>query len=255
MRGRRYICCMAEAGMNTETITLYRFMPLKHLQQSLARRRFKVTPPDQLNDPFESYPGVLNLDVRGVDDRTRGLSEKYMKRASTGFAIDSYSATCSSPLLWAHYADKHRGVALCFEMPLDNALVAVRYSRQRPCFDARLVNSDTPEVSKEALHRAALAAGTTKSLEWAYEEEYRRLIDLSKADGEPEYPDGPTLYFCGMPADHLSGIILGMECACTHGEAKAILVSAGFVADIPIGKAQRHGSEFTVVINWIQSPS
>ena len=86
------------------------------------------------------------------------------------------------PLMWAHYAQEHRGLVIefdenapCFNRRRNStdelgAFRPVRYSATRPFI--------TGDASAEWFEHLAL----TKALEWAYEEEVRFLLDVSCAD-------------------------------------------------------------------------
>ena len=73
--------------------------------------------------------------------------------------------TWTNPLLWGHYADKHKGICLGFDVP-DHHLSEVDYVRQR--FLA-------PEVIDEPFMKKLLL---TKFEHWRYEEEYRAYVSL-----------------------------------------------------------------------------
>lgn len=102
-----------------------------------------------------------------------------LKSIDTEFGILSLAMTADNLLLWAHYADEHRGLAVELDPgdPVFNSLPGapaqfqlarpVRYSPERP---------QIPE-SEEILFEHFF----TKSPEWAYEEEFRIVRRLSSS--------------------------------------------------------------------------
>lgn len=94
-------------------------------------------------------------------------------------------------LMWAHYADEHRGVVLGFrpDAALDSFLCLlepVTYSAIRPTFydpvDPLMGVRPGPEDMR-AFNRSLT---TAKSPEWAYEEELRLVIPSHIPDGQAE---------------------------------------------------------------------
>ena len=150
---------------------IYHFLNAKYGLQAIKQRRLKASVMNDLNDPF---------DMRGTD-----LSDKEFRVALLS-AIDSMSETrglhCfsknwSNPVLWSHYADKHRGLCLGFDVP-DHLLLPMKYV-------------DTP------LPAEALLGGAKKSNEnymktllsvkfshWEYEDEVRFFVSLEDKDEE-----------------------------------------------------------------------
>ncbi len=86
-------------------IRLYYFMPAKHLYNVLAEDRMKVSVPERCNDPLEFLPAK--------DDENQTPT-----REEGGFI--SFSSVDDNPLMWAHYADAHKGVCLQFDFPVQD---------------------------------------------------------------------------------------------------------------------------------------
>lgn len=150
--------------------------------------------------------------------------------------ICSFSASSSSPLMWAHYADDHKGVMIEFDIceleyqyqnhrkrkdfktnpnqsldpnNLDRlnrlpSIVPVHYSDMRPFANDQYKN-DNRELLEMAL--------TTKSLDWAYEQEYRMILTPgSELDAE---------YEClNLPLCYVKSITFGMRLS--HSKKKII---------------------------------
>jgi hypothetical protein len=103
--------------------------------------------------------------------------------------IFSLSETVESELMWSHYADSHRGIALGFERREDNRLgdqthtIPVTYSERKPDFDQnfRQVVSITVDNTGAAKSESNVAFDdpmfrqfiSTKTPPWSYEKEWR----------------------------------------------------------------------------------
>ena len=123
-------------------------------------------------------------------------------------------------LMWAHYADGYRGVRIGVRFDDPNFpfyLDSVKYCFERPVFDmskVRSINND-PEML-----RFWISNLTTKSTEWAYEQEVRLVADdLQLEKGVDD--NGKEAYFwqfapqdivsvdvgCQMPLDEVKKIV------------------------------------------------
>ena len=120
------------------------------------------------------------------EQQTRQAFREWMAES----AVSCFSEVKDSPLMWAHYADSHRGV--CFEFcemlqPDPWLAFEVDYTLDRP--RVNIAGEDRQEVIKKGI--------LTKSDVWRYEHEYR-MVDYRKPPG-----------FRTFPAATLKGIILG----------------------------------------------
>lgn len=90
-------------------------------------------------------------------------------------AILCMSTSWQEPLLWGHYADKHKGLCLGFDVPEDQWM-RVKYVPER----SPLVYYETP--GPEHRYEALLS---TKFQAWEYEREYRAVFDLKEYKMDP----------------------------------------------------------------------
>ena len=102
----------------------------------------------------------------------KDFTQKFYKQSIDKYGICSLSADPHNPLMWAHYADSHRGICLEFDTSVQHSPFSladkVIYQDEPPKFD--LIGDD--ENLTEMWH--ALLA--TKGLPWSYEQEWR-VID------------------------------------------------------------------------------
>ena len=152
----------------------YHFTSAVHALDDVRRRRIKIATLRDINDPFE-------LAVC-CDDRQRRLA---LQRTRAKWA-DRYGMICFSrgwqnPVQWSHYADRHHGICLGFNMANDR-LTPVSYVDEPPQLDW-----DAIEQGGLAGEAEMLRWSTTKYTHWAYEAELRAFVALKKPDSNGRY--------------------------------------------------------------------
>src|SRR5574340_35150 len=99
---------------------IYYFTKANHGLAAIRDRRLKVARIHELNDPFEF------LGVELSDPEFRKVLTETKRQLSTGHGLLCFSKSWRHPMLWAHYADKHGGVCLGFDVN-DDKLENVSY--------------------------------------------------------------------------------------------------------------------------------
>lgn len=151
---------------------VFHFINTSYGISNLSLRRLKVSRFNELNDPFE----LLAADLR--DPRDRKALSNFKDTLNSNKGMICFSDSWSNPLLWGHYADKHSGMALGFDIP-DEYLLPVQYTTQRPKveFDQRTREIiDGPRLTDKLLR--------TKFVDWRYENEMRMFVDLDTTSQE-----------------------------------------------------------------------
>lgn len=102
----------------------------------------------------------------------REFKKKFDEMRKT-IGISCFSETNDSLLMWAHYANNHRGICAEYDlMQINRELgftpVPVIYSDNLTCFQS----SDFEKIEEDAV-RVLISSITTKSREWSYEREWR----------------------------------------------------------------------------------
>src|SRR5436305_495874 len=92
--------------------------------QDVRKRRLKIATLDELNDPFDFF----GADLGDPADRKKLAIAR--KSIGQKFGLLCFSERWDNPVLWSHYAEKHRGVCLGFEIP-DHLLGRVTYANRR----------------------------------------------------------------------------------------------------------------------------
>lgn len=134
-------------------------------------------------------------------------------------------------LMYSHYADSHQGVCLEFSLEKDNIFnpEEVRYVKDFPSLEFGL--------SDEINHALAVALISTKSIDWAYEKEYRSLR-------------GGGAGVVEIPGNYLSGIIFG--CAAKVETIQAVMdVVKESAKPIKLYRAVKSDSSFSLSLEVI----
>lgn len=200
---------------------VYKFLDEEFGLKTLRERKVKISTLDDLNDPFELLP----YDIR--DKNLRRVLQNTRNTVARNRGMLCFSAGWRDPVIWAHYARKHHGFCLGFEVP-DETCKRVRYVSRRLTF---------PRVPGPADSDALLF---TKYANWAYEEEIRIWAALNEKEDD--------LYFSKF-GDHLRlfKVIAGARCLIPE---KVIKETLGTSADeMTLIKARAGFGKFEVVKN------
>lgn len=207
---------------------LYRFLGAEYGKRSIEERRIRVGRIEELNDDFE-FIGVA------LAEKAERIAMREMRRhLNVNNGVICMSKDWGSPLMWAHYADSHKGMVLGFDVS-DRAFYEVEYQKKRPTLSDMGLNTlddITPEDIKRLIR--------TKAEGWSYEQEYRAYIALK--DGI--VINGETHYF--MPFSEkmkLKEIIVGSR----YKGQRAELVAAVDDPSVDIYMARGSFEEFRVV--------
>lgn len=143
------------------SMLLYHFLSEQYGLKDLRERRLKISEISSLNDPFEF------ISPAGSSKIERKMLRDWRTEMAKDHGLLCFSANWHNPVQWAHYADRHRGLCLGFE--IDQFTVRqVNYVQSRPIF---------PDVRKPLTRDAGLRFVDgllyTKFAHWSYEDEYR----------------------------------------------------------------------------------
>ena len=103
---------------------VFHLLPASFGISDIALSRIKIARYDDLNDPFELLATEL------AERELRKAVAAMKKEFNETMGIISFSRSWDNPVLWSHYADKHHGMALGFDIP-DEYANKVNYSSDR----------------------------------------------------------------------------------------------------------------------------
>ena len=174
---------------------VYYLTPTQFAISNVALQRIKVARFSDLNDPFE----LLGVDRSNVKNR-HALRKKTMKiNDETGLLC--FSKSWSNPVLWGHYAERHTGICMGFDVAEDH-LHEVIYEESLGHVKGDAKTGELVLTTKE-IDRLM----STKFKDWEYEQEMRFFVKLSRLQDEAGkffYPFSKKLV--------LRELILGPKC-------------------------------------------
>lgn len=140
--------------------------------EDIRRRRLKIATLHELNDPFELFGVSL------ADENIRRAFQAMKDELATKRGLLCFSRDWHNPVQWSHYAAKHTGLCLGFDIP-DEHLGAITYSRKRLVVETQ--NFRNPrDLSVDTVTRFLF----TKYAHWRYENEVRCFVTLEDKDRE-----------------------------------------------------------------------
>jgi hypothetical protein len=150
-------------------VRVYHFLNENFGLQALRDRRIKISRLKELNDPFEMFAA----DMR--NEAVRHAFGDVLDHLNSSTGILCFSKNWSNPVQWAHYADRHRGLCLGFDID-DNRVEYIKYRSHRLKIDW----SEFFEKSEESQLNQMHTFFTTKFSHWRYEQEVRCFIQLDR---------------------------------------------------------------------------
>lgn len=238
---------------------LYRYIPAldkrskeeklyERMVENLKQARLNFTNPATLNDPLEAIipysfkkngitvppnteeiKKMLSTQLgEGIWETQRG--KRILETLPFGIPLEhalmlSLSKSRDNQLMWAHYADYHKGICMEFEFP-DNFCAKVewsntaifagkRYGLACYCGDVNYGTQRKPIVFSDRIAEddyLVYDALLSKPNCWKYEREYRILL-YYPIDGECKFAAGADThkYYLTYPKEWLTGITFGMR--------------------------------------------
>lgn len=143
----------------------YHFLSTENAINDLQDEWIKVSTFDDLNDPFEMLPYLRFPfpERQPYHNVRRDLVKK--------FGLLCFTSAWEEPLLWSYYADKHKGVALGFEILRDDVM-KVEYS-DNPKRKKIELTGEADQDESSFLELAKFKYGG-----WKHENEYRIRVNL-----------------------------------------------------------------------------
>lgn len=186
----------------SEFISLYKFLPAEAAIKTIEMKAFRVSRLVELNDPFEWLPGfeeIENLPPGGIE-LANWCMDQALKEINEKMGIVCFSKTFSDPVLWSHYADVHRGLAIEVKQPIVDSLYEVKYDKPRPIIPRSWWHDSNRHKEIEKLLGDFFAQ---KSAGWSYEKEYRIVVGLDLC------PIYEGMYFKPITENFVTRIIIG----------------------------------------------
>jgi len=217
---------------------VYHFLAAEFALRALRDRRLKIARLNELNDPFEFFAADC------TDSTIQIKLEEFKNQVNEQYGIVCFSQRYDDPVLWSHYADRHRGVALIFEIP-DDMAIPISYQPERFMLDvdAAIRRGSFQESDLDQLI-------STKFSSWSYEKEIRVTCHLSDhfcqidSKGKKVYFESLRLEPYGVDALKLIGLIRGARCGLNPADIASELLA---VDALQIQDARLEKSSFQIV--------
>jgi hypothetical protein len=148
---------------------VYHFLSKKWGLEALRNQRLKISRINELNDPFEL--SAITLSDKIYRKAVNELKREWHK--SKGLIC--FTRNWTNPLLWSHYANKHAGLCLGFNVP-NASLMKVNY------IPRRISPEKFEKIKATDPDRAGNILMATKFVHWKYETEERFFTTLNNKD-------------------------------------------------------------------------
>jgi hypothetical protein len=209
---------------------VYHLLKAEWALDNINKKRVKIAEIGDLNDPFE----LSGPDLR--DKEQRKQFKAWRAEIAARYGMVCFSRNWNNPVLWSHYADKHRGIALGFEVSA-NMLMDVIYTSTRLSY--RLLKESFGNQTEEKYVQKLLL---TKYTDWAYEDEVRIFTSLDKRDKKTRK------YYQPFSSDlKLREVIVGPLCNVSGSTLKQI--TSEYAETVSFIKARLAFGSFRVVKN------
>lgn len=206
-------------------VRAYHLTSAEHGISSISLCRLKVARFSDANDPFELL--AFNTRKREI----RRFLKRFKTTQNSKMGLLCFSKNWTDPLLWSHYASKHEGICLGFDLRRGNEVQEVVYEEKRPPL-AVGTDQDAQSIGSDVQNRLL----RTKFSGWKYEQELRRFVDLSKTKKEK------GLYFLPFDKDlRLREVILGERNECSLEAIRALAKSTNPGAVVFKTRLERKG--------------
>lgn len=191
---------------------LYNFVPDKFGRSNLEKRQLKISFPNEVNDIFEHKP--FDFGKRKI--RKRWNASVDLQSKTHGFI--SFSEHWSSPAMWGHYAENHRGICCGFEVD-ENTITKINYVPElRPFNEAAISDVNVLECELDY-------ALQTKSSIWNYEDVWRMHIKLDEQEALAKESKTQEVFFEKFSDSlKLEKIVIGVKSDLTSDYIKSVLV-------------------------------
>lgn len=145
----------------------YHFLSSQFAIEDLTNKWIKVSALGELNDPFELEP-YLRFPYEG-----RQQYHEVSKHISKKWGLLCFSKNWRETVLWSYYAEKHKGIAIGFNI-LQGEVLKVRYTSYSKRQKIELTN----DINIDA--KLFLDLAKVKYKKWKYENEHRILVELKE---------------------------------------------------------------------------
>jgi len=223
---------------------VYRYLNEQFALQALQTNELKVGRLGELNDPADCLPTLSGAPAQPNDEASEAFEKRYFSEIYNDIGIICFSSVVSDPVIWSHYADAHRGMALGFDFHESGAkLFGVTYDERRVSLDYEETEKIRNENDAETKYFASVITTgfTRKALSWEYEREYRLFMNLHHCRMK-----GPHYFIAGMRPDR---VVLGLKSRITEADVFRSINHPGLKNGVTRAKMDREKHSLVVDFN------
>ena len=247
---------------------IYKYRPFSRGEEMLDKQEFYLSKPSDFNDPFDCYGGLICFDVskkfldqeiieklpnksllgsriqrrryeREVLKEKEKLCSEYFNSRRDRIGICCFSWDCENIVMWAHYADNHKGICLGFKYiePIRKDI----YGIYPVDYTSDIETYHFSSFDDEYYWRHWLC---TKSNAWEYEKEARMIF--KEYNGKVKFPK-----------EILNDIYLGYSTSKEDEQrVRELLIEHDYPKTVKLYKMTIDNSKFILVpkeIKWCKS--
>jgi hypothetical protein len=238
---------------------LYRYMRAEHAIKTIEEKLLKVCQVSELNDAFDLRPGIKTTNVQITDPELvefalEGWTKDFQVSLGKIWGLVCFSSEIEETVLWAHYADSHKGVALEIEVtPKNGNPIEVDYTpAKRPCYELNELQGVVNRGAQPSEEFKTLGNKLVRSKapEWGYEKEYRYVIPLTNCECRQ------GMYFIPFVPKSLglTKVILGYKCPLSESYVFHTLAANGF-KNVGVARTRCELSEYKIKSKEVYPPS
>ena len=183
---------------------VYKYLSAEFAIRDLADHRIKISEFADMNDPFELLGVKLSEPTRYEGSSAAEIERVLRQHCQLSYGALCFSKSPSNPLLWSHYADKHRGICLGFDVAPGVRIGDPNYvqSQQEADSDVLIEGFPSSHLSEgeaaidpkfQEAEQIIMRLLLTKFKDWEYEDELRLIARKKAREGEH--------YFCNFDAE------------------------------------------------------
>jgi hypothetical protein len=201
------------------------------------------------DDARQATAEGLRIFLKSMRDGAAPIRQAIHRAFNENVGILSLSEISDNDLMWAHYADRHTGLVLCFDE--QHTFFNRRRTENDEFYFVRKVRySDDPPVSLATIDGDALLI--TKGRKWSYEREWRMLVPLKDATRSMTVV-GDTVHLFAFPPDVLRGVILGANATLnTEASVRDLLTDVSELRHVRLTRAILDLDLRSVRIPWAE---
>lgn len=211
-----------------ETQRVYHFTTKFFGLEDIEKRRLKVARITELNDPFEF------LAPRAASENEMMASQTNLALINDIMGILCFNSDWNNPVHWSHYAAKHQGICLGFDVDISSCFEVI-YREDR----IDLAIPDKLDYISDDKHNVLFQIMLTKYVGWSYERE-RRMFQILK----DRSPEGGNYFQSFRDILQLKEVTIGVKCDASGDDIRQRL--GEMQPEVDVYKAKLSATKFEI---------